>query len=166
MLGYSEKPSTWESNYGPAPYTAGNSVLWDDLESGYDRITNTTNTRYIRTGLSNYLPVDDTGSIKTPIAIGLVTGNITRNLNVSWDFGDQSPSETAWRRSSSYPFSAIKLLALTKPAKFFGIFVDNSRLTRNISGNLIDVDTQSRHCLLYTSPSPRDRQKSRMPSSA
>ena len=24
----------------------------------------------------------------------------------------------------------------------------------------------SRHCLLYTSPSPRDRQKSRMPSSA
>ena len=147
MLGYSEKPSTWESNYGPAPYTAGNSVLWDDLESGYDRITNTTNTRYIRTGLSNYLPVDDTGSIKTPIAIGLVTGNITRNLNDSWDFGDQSPSETAWRRSSSYPFSAIKLLALTKPAKFFGIFVDNSRLTRNISGNLIDVDTQSRQKL-------------------
>ena len=25
---------------------------------------------------------------------------------------------------------------------------------------------QSYHCLLYTSPSPRDRQKSRMPSSA
>ena len=28
-----------------------------------------------------------------------------------------------------------------------------------------DIDT-SRACLLYTSPSPRDRQKSRMPSSA
>ena len=26
--------------------------------------------------------------------------------------------------------------------------------------------TQGGHCLLYTSPSPRDRQKSRMPSSA
>ena len=26
--------------------------------------------------------------------------------------------------------------------------------------------TPSKHCLLYTSPSPRDRQKSRMPSSA
>ena len=26
--------------------------------------------------------------------------------------------------------------------------------------------TQFQHCLLYTSPSPRDRQKSRMPSSA
>ena len=29
-----------------------------------------------------------------------------------------------------------------------------------------DVNTESGHCLLYTSPSPRDRQKSRMPSSA
>ena len=28
------------------------------------------------------------------------------------------------------------------------------------------VDMQSDSCLLYTSPSPRDRQKSRMPSSA
>ena len=28
------------------------------------------------------------------------------------------------------------------------------------------VQLTSRHCLLYTSPSPRDRQKSRMPSSA
>ena len=30
----------------------------------------------------------------------------------------------------------------------------------------VGVDTWHCHCLLYTSPSPRDRQKSRMPSSA
>ena len=30
----------------------------------------------------------------------------------------------------------------------------------------IVADTESGSCLLYTSPSPRDRQKSRMPSSA
>ena len=29
-----------------------------------------------------------------------------------------------------------------------------------------DWDLESDNCLLYTSPSPRDRQKSRMPSSA
>ena len=29
-----------------------------------------------------------------------------------------------------------------------------------------EIITQIRYCLLYTSPSPRDRQKSRMPSSA
>ena len=31
---------------------------------------------------------------------------------------------------------------------------------------LIISDIQGENCLLYTSPSPRDRQKSRMPSSA
>ena len=31
---------------------------------------------------------------------------------------------------------------------------------------IIDEGCTLRHCLLYTSPSPRDRQKSRMPSSA
>ena len=29
-----------------------------------------------------------------------------------------------------------------------------------------DIKTENKNCLLYTSPSPRDRQKSRMPSSA
>ena len=35
-----------------------------------------------------------------------------------------------------------------------------------IGDNLISGDALSKGCLLYTSPSPRDRQKSRMPSSA
>ena len=30
----------------------------------------------------------------------------------------------------------------------------------------VNLDGHTLHCLLYTSPSPRDRQKSRMPSSA
>ena len=30
----------------------------------------------------------------------------------------------------------------------------------------VDVDSMDFHCLLYTSPSPRDRTRSRMPSSA
>ena len=33
-------------------------------------------------------------------------------------------------------------------------------------GVLVPVNTRFKTCLLYTSPSPRDRQKSRMPSSA
>ena len=33
-------------------------------------------------------------------------------------------------------------------------------------GDFQGVDWQNLFCLLYTSPSPRDRQKSRMPSSA
>ena len=43
------------------------------------------------------------------------------------------------------------------------------RVTFASTGNAVDsgIDlTQAKYCLLYTSPSPRDRQKSRMPSSA
>ena len=31
---------------------------------------------------------------------------------------------------------------------------------------IVIVESKNKNCLLYTSPSPRDRQKSRMPSSA
>ena len=37
---------------------------------------------------------------------------------------------------------------------------------RGIKYQFIDMKEKGMSCLLYTSPSPRDRQKSRMPSSA
>ena len=147
MLGYSEKPATWEDNYGPAPYSSGNAVLWDDLEAGYDRTTNTTVDRYIRTGLSNYIPVDDNGQLKDPISAGLIRSYEGRAISSRWNFGDQAPAETAWRRSTAYAYSIVKLLALTRPAKFFGLFLDNSRLITNTAGNVVDADTGIRQRL-------------------
>ena len=147
MLGYSEKPKTWEDNYGPAPYSSGNTVLWDDLESGYDRISNTTKERFIRTGLSNHIPVDENGVLRTPIQAGLMETYDARGIRDRFKFGDGSPQETAWRRSSSYPYSVTKMLALTKPAKFFGLFFDNSRLKVNTANNLISTDTEVRQKL-------------------
>ena len=43
-----------------------------------------------------------------------------------------------------------------------------AELSEQIRGILLDTNHTApvSHCLLYTSPSPRDRQKSRMPSSA
>jgi len=35
-----------------------------------------------------------------------------------------------------------------------------------VSGDVIEIEGKSIACLLYTSPSPRDRTRSRMPSSA
>ena len=46
---------------------------------------------------------------------------------------------------------------------------DDFKFTMHKSGNTLgkgDVIKWAMSCLLYTSPSPRDRQKSRMPSSA
>ena len=44
------------------------------------------------------------------------------------------------------------------------------KITAEVNGQIIALPVKEgdvvRHCLLYTSPSPRDRQKSRMPSSA
>jgi hypothetical protein len=141
MLGYTEKPSTWETNYGPAPYSSGNSVLWEDLAAGFDRTTNTTKERYIRSGLLNYIPVNENGELLNPIQTGLINTYSGTGIAERWQFGDQAPAETAWRRSSEYAYAVTKLLALTRPAKFFGVFFDNSRLSTNTAGNLIDSDT-------------------------
>jgi len=142
MLGYSEKPTWWETNYGPAPYTAGNDLLWNHLEIGYDVSLKTSVEKYKRTGLSNYLPVDDSGNLRAPIHIGLIDQYQTFGTQNKWSFGDHGPAETAWRRSSHYPFAVMKMLALTKPAKFFSYFLDNSRIGTNLAGNIINTDTK------------------------
>ena len=46
------------------------------------------------------------------------------------------------------------------------IFFQFISVTGRVVGKGIPTDHWERTCLLYTSPSPRDRQKSRMPSSA
>ena len=42
----------------------------------------------------------------------------------------------------------------------------NMGISKKVKVMKVGDDEQPKHCLLYTSPSPRDRQKSRMPSSA
>ena len=34
MLGFTDKPTWWNTVYGPAPYTKDNLILWEDLEAG------------------------------------------------------------------------------------------------------------------------------------
>ena len=48
------------------------------------------------------------------------------------------------------------------------IMAGNFNMTnvKELFNNLIELGQHQKDCLLYTSPSPRDRQKSRMPSSA
>ena len=64
MLGHSEKPTDWESTYGPAPYTSANDVLWNAVatEPG----------SYGKPEIKTYLPVDASGNLLDPLAAGLV----------------------------------------------------------------------------------------------
>jgi len=128
MLGLSEKPLWWEERYGPAPYTSGNLVLWDDLEQGLikepgnERIDD----RYVRPGLTTILPVDGEGNLLPPI--DSVVGNYSSyDFKKSWKLGDEGPAETAWKRSSAYRFDLQRLFALTKPAEYFSLMADRDR---------------------------------------
>ena len=133
ILGHSEKPTTWDATYGTAPYTSGNDVLWNAIATHPGH--------FGKPDIKNYLPVDASGNLLDPIAARLIDHFDIPGRSLPWKFGDQSPAETAWRRSSAYPFTVIKTLALTKPAKFFSNYFDLSRLTTNVSGNQIYVDT-------------------------
>ena len=125
MLGFSEEPSWWQDRYGPAPYTSGNLVLWDDLARGYiaDPIKPRIDPRFIRPNLVEVIPSGSEGELVDPL--NAVAGNFDRtSFRRSWAFGDGGPVESAWRASSNWPFAVMRLLALTKPAEFFSLFVD------------------------------------------
>jgi hypothetical protein len=128
MLGLSQKPVWWEAEYGPAPYTSGNTVLWDDLAAGV--IKDPANPRidplYARPELLRVLPVGSEGELLNPLSA--VVGNYdATSFRRSWTFGDDGPVENVWRTSSAWPFAVMRLLALTKPARFFSLFADRDR---------------------------------------
>ena len=132
MLGLVQKPDWWENEYGPAPYTSGNTVLWDDLAAGLikDPLNTRIDPRYIRSGLSQVIPVGSEGELLDPL--NAVIGNYdATSFRRSWTFGDDGPVENTWRTSSAWPFAAMRLLALTKPAKFFSLFSDRDRYVYN-----------------------------------
>ena len=74
--------------------------------------------------------------------------------------------------ASAYNADAIEVLSGLDPVrKRPGMYTDTSRpnhLAQEVIDNSVDeaLAGHASACLLYTSPSPRDRQKSRMPSSA
>ena len=68
----------------------------------------------------------------------------------------------------SYPvlLEPMMKVEVESPEDFLGSVIgDLSSRRGQVEGQSVD-DGLSKVCLLYTSPSPRDRQKSRMPSSA
>ena len=132
MLGFTEEPEWWTTEYGPAPYTSGNTVLWQDLETGTIRQGPRAgvDSRFIRPGLSTIIPVDDGGILLSPFECLALNTSIT--TSGTFVFGDGAPVENAWRQSSEYPFAIQLAMALTKPAEYFGLFRDTIDQTRRV----------------------------------
>jgi hypothetical protein len=135
MLGLSSKPNWWDERYGVAPYTQGNTVLWENLRDGmlYSDATGTaytTDTKRQRPNLMSIIPVDAQGNLKPPRDF-LVQDAYQTNVDGDWVYSDGSPAETAWRRSSEYPFVLQILAATIKPAKYGTLMFDTNMYENN-----------------------------------
>jgi len=140
MLGFTIKPTWWNTVYGPAPYTSDNLILWRDLEQGIVREPGKeiqVKDKFVRAGLANFIPADNQGNLKSPLRSGYVKNFVLRLSTGNFNFGDEAPVETAWRRSSQYPFALITSMLLNKPAQTMGAGFDVSRISRNLAGQKV-----------------------------
>ena len=147
ILGFVEKPDWWQEVYGPAPYTRENLILWDDLENGRVREPNSPiryRSTYVRKDLTKYIPVDSQGNLVSPYESGYARGLISPSTNEQFIFGDQAPVETAWRRSSEYPFALLTAWLINQPAKLLAAGFDRARIVRNTAGQLVYTTTNKR----------------------
>jgi len=144
MLGFSEEPKWWVEVYGPAPYTNNNLVMWEDISKGVIKEPNTNIQileKFAKPFLLDYIPVNENGELVSPQTTNIVTGRIIEPVQGDFKFGDISPVEAAWRRSSFYPFSLIKTAVLLAPTKTIGTLFDRSRIKRNLTNQLVYTDT-------------------------
>jgi hypothetical protein len=156
MIGLSQRPDWWVSRYGPAPYTSGNLVLWKDMQDGliyqhgYDSYVDS---RYARPGLLDIIPVDTHGELLSPLEV-VVTNFNTQTASSDWRFGDHSPQETAWRRSSDYPFAIQLAWALARPAEYCNLSLNRADIVRlDALNQIINKQTGNRKFNLRVSDS-------------
>ena len=144
MVGLVEKPSWWETRYGPAPYTSDNLVLWNDMADG---VVWNNNDPYvvqeaIRPNLLDLIPVNSAGDLLSPLnsVVGAYTDTLFKR---DWKVGDVAPVEYSYRKSSTWPFDLIRIFALTKPAEFFNLGIDLDNYKYNAEFNQYLVNDRS-----------------------
>lgn len=142
MLGFSEKPDWWEAEYGAAPYTSGNLILWEDIRDGIIRKGERQGQydRYSRPTIMSHLPVDGDGNLLSPLDSKLARDFSLVNNQGDFNLGDLSPAEYAWRSSSEYPFAIMIALALLRPFESINKFVDLNLIKQNKIGQYVTTN--------------------------
>ena len=133
MLGFTIKPLWWDTEYGEAPYTSNNLLMWEDIQEGIIRTPGTSGVKlpkYARKFITTHIPVDESGNLISPILSSFIKSYNTTDLNARYEFGDHSPVETAWRKSAEYPFALITSLVLNQPSRTFATIFDRARQIR------------------------------------
>ena len=119
-------------------------VLWTDMQDGIDWNNGTPIVleQYQRPGLLNVIPVDTAGNLLSPFVS--VLGNYNGlSFQKDWIVGDTGPAEFAFRRSSSWPFALMRLMALAKPAEFYNLAVDVDKYKYNEEFNQYLINNRS-----------------------
>lgn len=158
MLGFSQQPAWWQAEYGSAPYTSNNLILWEDLENGVIRQGPTAgrHVRYQRPGLSTHIPVDGNGLLLSPLDSNLAQDYSLINNRGPFVLGDVSPVEHAWRASSEWPFAVIKALCVLKPLEYMASSLDTAKIIKNRVGQYVHADTDLFVTLTDILPSVND----------
>jgi len=148
MLGFASQPIWWKEVYGPAPYTSNNLILWSDLQKGIVREPGqpvVVRSKYVRSNLLEHLPVNENGQLLSPLESGYAQNfSFSVQQSTEYKFGDHAPVETAWRRSSGYPFALLTAMILLRPAHTIGIGLDRSRITKDKTNNIVYGNTNKR----------------------
>ena len=108
-VGFSSKPQGFDTN--GIQYT--NPSFWDNLKSTYNK--------------DWPVPIDSNGQIATMNDLffgGAITTAEISTMDQDWEFGDGSPVEMAWRRSSEYAFVEFLSMILTKPFEVLDNYAD------------------------------------------
>jgi hypothetical protein len=152
MLGITNKPTWWETRYGAAPYTSENLVLWTDLAEGlvWNNGNSYIKSNYARPELLKIIPVDSNGDLVSPL-ISIVGAYDENAFQRDWVVGDVGPAEFSYRRSSTWPFDLMRILAITKPADFFNLGVDVDNYKYNAEFNQFLVNNRD-HLIISEIP--------------
>lgn len=136
MLDFNDEPSWWSTRYGSVPYTSDNELMWSEISAGFvwNNGDSYFNLKRVRPELLNVLPSSSTGTMLSPFNSVMANYN-QLTFDRSWEVGDGSPAESTYLKSSSWPFDLMRVLALTKPAKFFNLFADRDRYKFNSTFN-------------------------------
>ena len=120
MLGYTVKPTWWDTYYSwtnnikrTALITACTNGYTQNPASSTPTVANPV---YARAGFADIVPVDSTGNLRSPLI--LIKQHNSATFSQSWAIGDLGPAESAWRRSSEYPFALQKAFSLMRSSYF------------------------------------------------
>jgi hypothetical protein len=151
MLGFSQQPPWWTEEYGPAPYTRGNTYMWSDLAAGRIRQGPRAGIYLpgVRPGLLSCIPVDAQGKLLPPTEAGCVVGlPSVAQAAAPWVYGDGSPVESVWIYSNEYTFVTAQYSYLMKPAQFIEYNWDTLRqqtvFADQPTAQTIYIDTDNR----------------------